>query len=135
MKPLPSRLKIALLSAGISGVVLIAFGLVIWVLIYDMRIEAVDREIRTLGSRYPGLFAGRGNYERLASSLEFTFGADFTNHIVLRIQDSAGRILFKSPNWPEAMDLEKPDFPGKDNPQSEPPASSQTNAGSFSSLS
>lgn len=111
MKTLPSRLKIALLSAGISGVVLVAFGMVMWLLIYQTRIAAVDREIRSLGSRHPGLFAGRGSFERLASSLEFTFGEDYTNHIILLIQDAAGRISYRSPHWPKEISLEKAGLP------------------------
>jgi len=107
MKPLPSRLKIALLSASISGVVLIAFGVVTWLLIHEMRIAAVDREIRTLATRHPGLFAGRGNYERLASSFEFTFGADYTNHIILLVQDAGGRTKYRSSHWPSGIALEK----------------------------
>jgi two-component system, OmpR family, heavy metal sensor histidine kinase CusS len=100
MKPLPSRLKIALLSAGISGGVLVAFGVVTWLLIYHVRIAAVDREIRTLGSRHPGWFTGRGSHERLASSLEFTFGADYTNRIILWIKDAEERTNYRSPHWP-----------------------------------
>jgi two-component system, OmpR family, heavy metal sensor histidine kinase CusS len=111
MKPLPSRLKIALLSAGISGVVLVGFGVVMWLLIYQTRISAVDREIRSLGSRHPGLFAGRGSFERLASSLEFTYGEDYTNHIILLIQDAAGRISYRSPHWPEEISPEKIGLP------------------------
>ena len=103
MKPLPSRLKIALLSAGISGVVLLVFGVAMWQLIYQTRIAAVDREIRSLGSRHPGLFAGRSNYERLAGSLESTFGDDYTNHIILLIKDAAGRTTYLSPHWPKAI--------------------------------
>ena len=106
MKSLPSRLKIALLSSGISGVVLMAFGAVMWVLIYDMRIDAVDREIRTLASRHPGLFAGRGNYERLADWLEFTFGNDYTNHVLLEIRTAQGQRLYRSPYWPENVSIE-----------------------------
>lgn len=101
MKPLPSRLKIALLSAAISGLVLVMFGVVIWLLIYEQRIVTVDREIRSLGSRHPGLFAGRGSFERLASSLEFTYGEDYTNHIMLLILDAAGRTSYRSPHWPK----------------------------------
>ena len=128
MKPLPSRLKIALLSAGISGLVLAAFGVAMWVLIYDMRIEAVDREIRTLGSRHPGLFAGRGNYERLASSLEFTFGEDFTNHIILQLRDAVGRISYTSPHWPKVLDAGQFDLRLESRAQKGSPISSETNA-------
>jgi heavy metal sensor kinase len=60
----------------------------------------VDREIRTLGSRHPGWFTGRGSFERLASSLEFTFGEDYTNQIILLIKDAEGRISYRSPYWP-----------------------------------
>ncbi len=130
MKPLPSRLKIALLSAGISGVVLIAFGAALWVLIYDLRIEAVDREIRTLGSRHPGLFAGRGNYERLASSLEFTFGQDFTNHVILLLKDATGRTTYTWPHWPAALDPGKFDLRSNDNSVSPPATPPPTNSAS-----
>lgn len=106
MKSLPSRLKIALLSSATSGLVLAAFGALIWTLIYDMHIEAVDRDIRTLASRHPGLFAGRGNNARLATWLQSTFGDDYTNHIVLRIQDNAGRILYTSPYWPVDLKIQ-----------------------------
>jgi two-component system, OmpR family, heavy metal sensor histidine kinase CusS len=110
MKPLSSRLKIALLSTGIPAVVLLAFGAVMWFVVYEMRIEAVDREIRSLASRHPGVFANRGNYERLASSLEFTFGEDYTNHFLLWIKDAGGRTAYRSPHWPANLDLEKFDI-------------------------
>ena len=107
MKLLPSRLKIALLSTAISAAVLIAFGGVIGFLVYDLRIQAADREIRSLASRHPGLFAGRGSHERLASSLEFTFGTDHTNRIIVLLQDAGGRTLYTSPHWPEDLTPEK----------------------------
>ena len=123
MKPLPSRLKIALLSAGISGMVLAGFGVAMWLLIYDQRMAAVDREIRTLSSRHPGLLAGRGSYERLASSLEFTYGDDYTNHVILLVVDAAGRTAYQSPHWPGAIDPAKLGLPAGTNS-----ASVQTNA-------
>jgi hypothetical protein len=117
MKPLPSRLKIALLSAGISGVVLIASGAVMWFLVHGMRIAAEDREIRTLASRHPGLFAGRGNYERLAGSLEFTFGEDYTNRIILLLKDASGRIVYTAPHWPKELAPEQLDLELENDPQ------------------
>ena len=54
MKPLPFRLKIALLSAVISGLVLVAFGVTAWLLISRQKLESVDTEIRSLGARHPG---------------------------------------------------------------------------------
>jgi two-component system, OmpR family, heavy metal sensor histidine kinase CusS len=98
-----TRLRIALLSAGISGLVLAAFGSLMWLVVSEMRVEAVDREIRTFASRHPGLFSNRGRHDRLASSLEFTFGADYTNSVILLMTDSSGNILYASPNWPEEL--------------------------------
>lgn len=100
MKPLSSRLKIALLSAGISGAVLVSFGGGTWALIRHQRLEALDREILTLATRHPGLFGGRGQLERLLNSLQLTFGEHYTNQVIFLLQDSAGRTVFKSPNWP-----------------------------------
>ncbi len=111
MKPLSSRVKIALLSAGISGLVLVVFGVAMWLLICQQRLEAVDREIRTLGSRHPGLFAGRGSFGRLAGSLESTFGEDYTNHIILLAKDNSGRVFYRSPYWPKEIAADNPNLP------------------------
>jgi signal transduction histidine kinase len=100
MKSLPSRLKIALLSAGLSGLVLIVFGVSAWYTVYQMRLDSVDREIRSLASRHPGIFAGRGNPDRLASAIQFAFGEDNTNRLILIVQETGGRILYQSPSWP-----------------------------------
>ena len=106
MTALPSRLKIALLSAGISGLVLIAFGTTAWLLMYDLRMEAHDREIRSLASRHPGLLAGRGNYERFANSIESSFGKDSTNTVILELRDPSTQLLYRSPHWPQDLSLE-----------------------------
>lgn len=118
MKPLTFRLKIALLSALISGVVLIGFGSVSLYVIYRQRVEAVDREIRTLSSRHPGWFANRSNYDRLTSMLEFTFGEDRKDHVILLIRDAAGRALYRSPYWPEDLDPLKLNLSLRDDPKS-----------------
>ncbi len=104
MNALPSRLKIALLSAGLSGLVLIVFGVSAWYTVYQMRLDSVDREVRSLASRHPGIFAGRGNPERLASSIQFAFGEDNTNRLILIVQETGGRTLYRSPSWPAEID-------------------------------
>lgn len=103
MKRLSSRLKIALLSAGMSGLVLGSFAIAMWWLIQRTQMEGMDREIRTLISRHPGISAGRGNYERLARSLQFTFGEDYTNDVILLIRDAEGRTLHQSEHWPAEL--------------------------------
>ena len=104
MKPLPSRLKIALLSAAISGVVLVAFGWTAWWVIREQKLESVDTEIRSLGARHPGWIANRGNYQRLDAALEFIFGAAHQDQIILLVQDTNGAVLYTSSGWPVDLD-------------------------------
>ena len=85
MKPLPFRLKIALLSAVISGLVLVAFGVTAWLLVSRQKLESVDTEIRSLGARHPGWIANRGNYQRLDDALQFIFGEAHSNQVILLV--------------------------------------------------
>jgi hypothetical protein len=71
MKAISFRLKIALLSTLISGTVLVAFGLASWYLLYRQKLQALDTEIRSLGTRHPGWLANGANFDRLNASLEF----------------------------------------------------------------
>lgn len=109
MKPLPSRLKIALLSAGISGLVLAAFGVAAWLLINRQKLESVDTEIRSLGVRHPGWIANRGNYQRLDEALEFIFGETHQNQMILLVKDAGGEVLYTSSGWPKDLEPAKLD--------------------------
>ena len=103
MNPLSSRLKIAVLSAGIAGLVLVAFGLTAWLLISRQKLESVDTEIRSLGARHPGWIASRGNYQRLDEALEFIFGGAHQNQIILLVKNASGTVLYTSSGWPKDL--------------------------------
>lgn len=104
-----SRLKIALLSAAISGVMLAAFGWVVWLLISQQKLESVDTEIRSLGVRHPGWIANRGNYQRLDEALEFIFGEAHQNQVILLVKDAGGAVLHASAGWPRDLEPAKLD--------------------------
>ncbi len=110
------RLKISLLSALISGLILFGFGLASWFLMYRERLAAVDREIRTLAARHPGWLANRQSHERLTSMLAFTFGEQRKDNILLLIRDHAGAELYRSPHWPQKLDPAKLNFTLADDP-------------------
>jgi two-component system, OmpR family, heavy metal sensor histidine kinase CusS len=112
-----SRLKIALLSAAISGVVLVVFGWTAWLLISRQKLESVDTEIRSLGARHPGWFANRGNYQRLDDALEFIFGAAHQDQIILLVQATNGTTLYTSAGWPQELDATKLDSRLETDPQ------------------
>jgi two-component system heavy metal sensor histidine kinase CusS len=101
MKILPFRFKIALLSAVISGVVLVGFGLAAYFMIARQKIENLDTEIRSIAARHPGWVNNRGDFQRLDESIG--------EHVIVMIQDSRGAIRHSSSNWPKEV---KP-FEGK----------------------
>jgi two-component system, OmpR family, heavy metal sensor histidine kinase CusS len=117
MKPMPFRLRIALLSALVSGVVLAVFGAACWYWISRAKLESVDTQIRSLGARHPGWFANRGNYERLNSAIEFIFGDEQQDQLILLVKDSLGRTLYASPGWPAEIDPDLLDSSLIDDPQ------------------
>jgi len=118
MNPLPFRLRIALLTAVISGSVLVAFGGAGWYLLYHERVAALDREIRTLAYRHPGWMGGRANYERLASAIEFVFGEDRKDRMILLVTDAEGAVRYRSPHWPPDLNPAKFDLQLPDSPES-----------------
>ena len=109
MKASSLRLRIALLSVVISGLVLAAFGGASWYLLYRQRIEGVDTEIRALGTRHPGWLANRANFDRFNTSLQFIFGEEHKGRIIFLVKDGEGQTLYVSPGWPKAMEPEKID--------------------------
>jgi len=116
MKPLPFRLKIALLSALISGVVLMAFGVSAWVMISRQKLESIDTELRSLGARHPGWIANRGNYQRLDDALNFIFGEGHEQQVILLVKDAAGAVLHASAGWPDEINPAQLDCALADDP-------------------
>ena len=117
MKRIPFRLKIALLSAGISGLVLQAFGVVAWLFISHQKLESVDTEIRSLGARHPGWIATRGNYQRFDNALAFIFGEEHQDQIILLVKDANGSVLYTSSGWPSDLDPAQLDCTLADDPK------------------
>jgi len=103
MKPLSFRIKIALLSTTLSGVVLVAFGITAYLMISRQKIENLDTEIRSIGMRQPGWIVNGRDYERLDESLGFIFGENHRDQILIAVKDTAGNVLYASDGWPEEI--------------------------------
>lgn len=101
---LAARTRIALLSAGISGAALIVCGSILWFWLHQERLDALDREIRALAYRHPGWLNNRANYERVANAIEFVFGDERKEQLILLATDATGGIRYRSPHWPAAID-------------------------------
>ena len=119
MKPLPLRFKIALFSALISGFVLVGFGAASWYLLYQKKVQGVDTEIRSLGTRHPGWLANRANFDRLTTSLDFIFGDEHKGKVIVLVKDPQGQTLYASPGWPKTLVPESIDCSLQDEPKSQ----------------
>ena len=103
MRSLPFRFKIALLSALISGLVLVGFASATWYWLYRQRVESLDTDLRALGARHPGWLANRANFDRFNDSLQFIFGEEHRGGIIFLVKDAQGQTLYVSPNWPKTI--------------------------------
>lgn len=104
MRTIPFRLRIALISALISGTVLAGFGSVWLCFAYRQKQESVDTEIRMLATRRPAWFGNRGNYQRLGEALGLVFDEGQQRRVILMVRDANGAVLHKSPGWPGEID-------------------------------
>lgn len=105
MKPPSFRLKIALLSTVISGVVLVGFGTAAYLLIARQKTAGLDTEIRALGARHPGWISNRRDFQRLDENLRFIFGEDHREQVILLVKDANDHaVLYTSPGWPRELD-------------------------------
>jgi two-component system, OmpR family, heavy metal sensor histidine kinase CusS len=120
MKPLSLRIKIALLSALISGFVLLGFGTASWYLLYQQKVQGVDTEIRSLGTRHPGWLANRANFDRLTASLDFIFGDEHRGKVIVLVKDPQGQTLYASPGWPKSLIPDSIDCSLEDEPKNQP---------------
>ncbi len=95
------RLKISLLSVGISGCVLLAFGLSFVAMIERAGRERIDRELHALADeqlRRPG---PPERWALFADSLQAVHEAGAEKQFVVRVSDRHGDLIFVSPLWPQ----------------------------------
>ena len=104
MTRLSLRFKIALLSASISGAVMIGFGWVGMVILSHHKIDSLDARIRSIGSRQPGWLAYQRDFARFEEYLGFVVGGEAQAPVLLVVWDSNGALLHQSADWPSDLD-------------------------------
>jgi two-component system, OmpR family, heavy metal sensor histidine kinase CusS len=93
------RLKIALLSGLITGLLLIGSGVVLWRVSYRFNLDRLDREIRNLGQANLDRVQGPEHWVRLEEALRFVAGNRPSAPFVLWVKNS-GKVVYQSPDWP-----------------------------------
>lgn len=99
-------IRMALLSAAISGLVLVVFGTSALALIRRMQMESMERDIK--GRLHPVLTRRQNHppWESVEQSLRFSFGEGRHGDIVLCAFDRMGNQVYRSPDWPGAISLD-----------------------------
>ncbi|MBI3882563.1 MAG: HAMP domain-containing protein [Verrucomicrobia bacterium] len=105
MKTNSFRLKLALLSAVISGGLLIAAGVAFWQLTYRMDLARIDRELRNLGNPQLERINGGDHWVRFEGALGFVAGTDRQPSFILWVKHE-DRVLHKSKHWPAGIEPE-----------------------------
>lgn len=109
MKRRSFRLRLALISVGLSGLVLLVFGLVAWGALSRSQLGSLDKELSTFGFRFASRSGPNVSGERQEELLATMVGAETASHRFFAILNRRETPLFKSSHWPD--DLNPKDFP------------------------
>ncbi|MHB1199977.1 MAG: sensor histidine kinase [Polaromonas sp.] len=97
------RLRLALLSALMSGLALIAFGIGSWWVIHEFKMDRLDQDVRSNAEREVGRIFSIGDWERIRPALVSSLGLRDDVDLIFLTQDQDGRERYRSPNWPAGL--------------------------------
>ena len=115
------RLRLALLCALLTGVILAAFGLGTWWLVRDIKLERIDSEVRANAEREASRTRSAAEWQRIEARLVSSLGVRNGSELILLVQDGAGADIYRSPHWPATLDAARFPWP------SSPPAKAAFN--------
>ena len=105
------RLKIALLSALLSGAVLVSLGMYSLDLMNKVALARIDQEILSLGEGHLAVGPPRGYWQNFEKSFGFIYGEGRRENLIVQIKDPGNEVLYKSVHWPtELSESFFPDF-------------------------
>ena len=98
------RLRLALLSALLSGLALAAFGVGAWWLIRDSKIDRIDGDVRVYAEREAHRQRDSAGWRHTVANLLANLGLHHPDELIVLIQDGDGVGYFRSPHWPTGLD-------------------------------
>jgi signal transduction histidine kinase len=96
------RIKIALLTGLVTGLLMIGSGLILWRINYGFNLDRVDREIRNLGQSNLDRVQGGEHWARLEDALGFIAGRQASVPFLLRVKNY-DKVVHQSPGWPAGL--------------------------------
>lgn len=94
------RLRLALLSALLTGVVLLLFGAGSWWLIRDSKLQKLDTELRAYAEREVNRERSAEEWQAEELRIANSLGLRDTHDVVLLLQTDAGDTVYQSRHWP-----------------------------------
>ena len=105
------RLRLALLSALLSGVALSAFAFSTWLLIRASKIARLDSDVRVQAERETGRIRDAVGWQRTEAAIVSEIGIRDAGDMLLLVEDDAGKVLYRSAGWPADLDAERLPWP------------------------
>jgi len=96
------RVRIALLSACLSGLVLVLFAAWAWQMVQRSTLGRVDDSLRDIAQRHLLFPHDPSHWAQVDQSLQFVFGED-TGQVVMLVVNSDGKLLHRSVRWPDTL--------------------------------
>jgi len=100
------RVKIALLSVLLSGLVLVSLGLYSLSVMNTVSMDRIDREILSLGEGHLAVGPPRGYWQNFEASLRSIYGEGRLANPIVLIMDPGQTVLFKSSQWPAEITMD-----------------------------
>jgi two-component system, OmpR family, heavy metal sensor histidine kinase CusS len=97
------RVKIALLSVLLSGIILVGLGFYSLSMMNKVNIDRIDREILALGQGHIAVGPPRDYWKNFEESLQFIYREGKSDNLIVQIKDPGNEVLFQSSHWPEEI--------------------------------
>lgn len=105
------RLRLALLSALLCGLALVAFGLGSWWLIRGIKLDRMGSEVRFHAEREVSRERSVEEWQQLEMMIAANLGVRDRSNLAILVEDGNGTEVFRSPHWPTTLDATRLTWP------------------------
>lgn len=98
------RSRLAMLSALLCGLALVAFGLGSWWLIRGIKLDRMGSEVRFHAEREVSRERSSEEWQQLEMMVAASLGVRERGNLAILVQNGNGTEIFRSPHWPNALE-------------------------------
>ena len=104
MKRRSFRIRLALISMALSGLVLLVFGLVAWWALSRAQLRSLDGELKTFGYRFASRSGPNVDGPRQEETLIGIVGTEAAPFRFFAFLDRDGRTIYRTTQWPDRLE-------------------------------